>query len=265
MNGIGLAAVVVIALFCFGYDAGATAANPVLLPPATLLAPDTDQVTATIRSLEEKVKQNPDDFIAHTKLAGYYLQRQREIGSNEYLALAGRAARDSLAILPAEQNYGGLAVLAQTEQALHHFASARDYAVRLTELGPGKSVGFEILSDALLELGEYDSARRVLDRLRRFADKTAGTQIRLGKYALLHGRATDAVRYLAEALVLALEQSPPSYETVAWCRWQLGEIAFAGGDYVTAEQRYKEALTTFPGFWRASASLARVRAARGDL
>ena len=264
MNVIGLATAAVVAPLCTGYGRGeATAADPVL-PPATLLVPDTDQAIATIRSLEEKVKQNPDDFIAYTKLAGYYLQRQREIGSNEYLTLAGRAAHASLTILPAEQNYSGLAMLAQTEQALHNFAAARDYAVQLTRLGPDKNIGFEILTDALLELGEYDGARRALDRLRSSTDKTVGIQIRLGKYALLYGRTTEAVRYLSEALVLALKQSPPSSETVAWCRWQLGEIAFTSGDYATAEQHYRDALTTFPNFFRALASFARVRAARGD-
>ena len=264
MNVIGLATAAMVVLICIGYGRGeATAADPVL-PPATLLAPDTDQVIATIRSLEEKVKQNPDDFIAYTKLAGYYLQRQREIGSNEYLTLAGRAAHASLTILPAEQNYSGLAMLAQTEQGLHNFAAARDYAVQLTRLGPDKNTGFEILTDALLELGEYDGARRALDRLRSSIDKTVGIQIRLGKYALLYGRTTEAVRYLSEALVLSLKQSPPLSETVAWCRWQLGEIAFTSGDYATAEQHYRDALTTFPNFFRALASFARVRAARGD-
>src|SRR5207249_7432995 len=54
-------------------------------------------------------------------------------------------------------------------------------------------------------------------------------------------------------------------ETVAWCRWQLGELAFAAGKYVTAEQHYRDALTTYPAYYRALASLGRVRSARGDL
>ena len=223
-----LAAAAMTALLCAGYGKEtATAAEAVSLPPATLLAPDTDQVTATIRSLEEKVRQNPDDFVAYTKLAGYYLQRQRETGSTEYLTLAERAARASLAILPPEQNYSGLAALAQTEYALHNFAAARDHATRLTELSSTKSAGWEILSDALLELGEYESALRALDRLQHLAGETVGTQTRLARSALLRGHPEDAARYLSRAVVLALEQSPPQRETVAWCRWQLGEMAFA--------------------------------------
>ena len=261
-----LAAATMTALLCAGYGGGAaTAAEAVSVPPATLLAPDTDQVTAIIRSLEEKVRQHPDDFVAYTKLAGYYLQRQRETGSTEYLTLAERAARASLAILPPEQNYGGLAALAQTEYALHNFAAARDHATQLTELSSTKSAGWQILSDALLELGEYESALRALDRLQHLAGETVGTQTRLARSALLRGHPEDAARYLSRAVVLALEQSPPQRETVAWCRWQLGETAFAIGDYVTAERHYRDALITFPDFFRAVASLGRIRAARGDL
>src|SRR5262249_23613240 len=261
-----LAVATMTTLICIGDGGGAaTAVEAVSVPPATLLAPDTDQVIAIIRSLEEKVRQHPDDFIAYVKLAGYYLQRQRQAVRAEYLTLAGRAARASLAIVPPEQNYGGLAVLAQAEYALHNFAAARDHATRLTEVNATKSAGLQILSDALLELGEYESARRVLDQLQRLAGETVDTQTRLATDALLRGRPEDAARYLSKAVVLALTQAPPQRETVAWCRWQLGETAFASGEYATAEQHYRDALTTFPDFFRAVASLGRVRAARGDL
>ena len=37
----------------------------------------------TIRALEQRVKQDPDDFIASNKLANYYLQLQRETGNTQ--------------------------------------------------------------------------------------------------------------------------------------------------------------------------------------
>ena len=97
---------------------------------------------------------------------------------------------------------------------------------RLTELSSTKSAGWQILSDAVLELGEYESALRALDRLQHLAGETVGTQTRLARSALLRGHPEDAARYLSRAVVLALEQSPPQRETVAWCRWQLGENGF---------------------------------------
>ncbi len=52
---------------------------------------------------------------------------------------------------------------------------------------------------------------------------------------------------------------------MAWIRWQLGEVAFSPGDYPKAERHYRDALITFPNYYRALASLGRVLAARGDL
>lgn len=51
---------------------------------------------------------------------------------------------------------------------------------------------------------------------------------------------------------------------MAWCQWQLGETAFAIGDYGLAENHYRAALRTAPDYFLALRSLGRVRAARGD-
>src|SRR3989442_8618322 len=78
--------------------------------PATGSAGDVNE--AAIRYLERRVKDDPENFVAYNKLAGSYLQRMRENGSLAYLDLAGRAARASLAALPAQRNAGGLALVA---------------------------------------------------------------------------------------------------------------------------------------------------------
>src|SRR5262249_4780928 len=75
----------------------------------------------------------------------------------------------------------------------------------------------------------------------------------------------QAHRRLTRALKSALAQPAPSRETIAWCYWQLGELAFSIGSYDTAEQYYRDSLTTLPDYFRAVASLGRVRAAQGDL
>jgi len=234
------------------------------IPAAAPLPADAGNDDGAIRFLEGRVKSDPLDFVAYNQLAGRYLQRQRETGSVTYLDLAIRAARASLAAIPAEQNVAGLSALAYSEYASHDFAAARDQALRLTELDAGKSYPYELLSDALMELGDYDKARDALHRAEQMG-RTLETETRLARWALLQGQPDTATRRFANALIIALNQYPPSRETVAWCRWQLGETAFSIGDYETAERHYRDALTTFPNYYRALASLGRVRAARGDL
>ena len=218
-----------------------------------------------IRFLEERVKRDPEDFSALNKLAGSYLQRARENGSADYIELAARAARRSLDSVPEARNTGGLAALAGAEFASHEFAAARDHALELTRLDPGKSYPFGMLGDAQLELGDYDEAARAFRQMERAGGISHGSETRRSRLAFLNGDPAAATRHLTNALALVLDLPVPPRETVAWYRWQLGELAFAAGDYSTAERHYNDALVTFPDYFRAVAGLGRVRAANGDI
>ncbi|HET9531125.1 MAG TPA: tetratricopeptide repeat protein, partial [Blastocatellia bacterium] len=243
---------------------GGSSPPPPTLPPATLLPSELDASESSIRFLEDRVKGDPLDFIAFNMLAGYYLQRQRETGNMNYLDLAYRAARSSLSAIPAEQNVGGLAALARVEYTSHNFARAHDHAMRLIELEPAKSYPWQILGDALLELGDYDKAASAYQKMEQLG-RSVDTETRFARLALLRGQTDIATRRLATAIVVATELGPPSREAVAWCRWQLGEIAFSSGNYEVAERHYRESLVTFPDYYRAVGSLGRALAARGDL
>ena len=259
----GLACVTLSAGACGGE--WSTSRSTATHAAAPLEADDNASGTA-IRFLEERVKRDPDDFSAHNKLAGYYQLRLRETGDLSYLDLAARAARASLASVPEARNTGGLAALTQSEFAAHDFAAARDHAVQLALLDPGKSYPYGMLGDALLELGEYEKAADAYRQMERRAGGIGeGSETRQARLAQLRGDSAGAKRHFTRALVLALDLPLPPRETVAWCRWQLGETAFSTGDYETAERHYRDALTTFPDYYRALASLGRVRAARGDL
>lgn len=242
-----------------------SATHPPPVPAAELLPSEDEAKKISIRWLEDRVKRDAEDFIAHNQLVGYYLQLHRETGDQTYLERAARAARASLAVLPPEQNLGGLTALAQVEYASHDFAAARDHALELSTLDRAKSYPYQILGDALLELGDYDKATSVFAKMERFGGGSVGAETRLARAALLRGRTDDAMGRLSSALALALSQQPPPRETVAWIRWQLGEVAFSIGDYQKAERHCRDSLVTFPDYYRALAGLARARAAQGDL
>lgn len=262
-----------LALACGGCgSSGSGAAAEVAAVPgkaaplsARELPPSAAAGEAAIRFLSMRVKSDPEDFAAQNRLAASLLQRVRETNDTRYLEAAEQAARASLRSLPAEANFGGLSALAQVEFASHQFAKARDHARRLTQLDPSKSEHFGMLGDALLELGRYDEASAAHGRMWGLNREGIGTQTRLARGALLRGKTAEASRLLFNALSLTLNQPVPPRETVAWCRWQLGEVAFSHGDYATAERHYRDAITTFPNYSPALASLGRARAARGDI
>ncbi len=239
--------------------------SAVSLPPAaTIIPPEEAASNHALRFYAGRVKRDPEDTRSQNALAELYLQRVRETGNEDYLPLALNAARASLRTVVAERNLGGLTALAHAEFANHAFAAARDHARRLIELNPAKSEPYAILGDASLELGAYPEAAAAFEKMKQLGEGDAGTEVRLARLAILHGAPAEAHQHFEAALALLLALPRPSNETLAWCRWQLGEIAFAAGDYASAENYYRTALKDAPSSFRALGSMGRVRAARGD-
>jgi tetratricopeptide (TPR) repeat protein len=226
---------------------------------------DVQSSERSLRFLEERVKRDPDDVIALNRLTGIYLRRVRETGSIDYLRLADRDAKMSLAAVAAEENVTGLLMRARVEFESHEFTAARDDGRTLTKQAADKSTSFAILGDALLELGDYDGASAAYDQMQKLDPDSTMSLARLGRLDLLRGRTNDARERLSLALDAALVLAEPSPEAVAWCRWQLGELLYLTGDYAASEKMDREALAGLPGYFRALASLGRALAAQGDL
>lgn len=240
-------------------------AVPATLQPSAATAGETP-TERSIRFFAARVQRDPNDYLSCNRLAAFHLQRVRETGDMGSLEQATRAAKASLAACPAEANPTGLALLAETKFTAHDFAAARDDARRLTELAPRDQAAWATLGDTLLELGDYEEARRAFQTLAALGDGTSfAAETRLARLAELYGKTEEAARHLRDALDLAEEMSSPPREAIAWCRWQLGELEFAGGRYAAAEAHNRAALKGFPGYYRALAGLGRALAARGDL
>ncbi len=236
-------------------------------PAASAPAPrrPSDATEAGIRFYSNRVQRDAEDTRSQNVLAELYLRRVHESGNEDYLPLALNAARTSLAAVESERNVGGLIALAHAEFANHDFVAARDHALQLAPLRPGKSDSYAILADASLELGDYDRATEALQQLEKMDPGNAGTETRLARLAILRGDPKAAQQHFEAALRLLENLQEPAAESNAWCHWQMGETAFSIGDGKAAEQHYREALAAVPDYFRALFSLGRLFAARGDL
>jgi tetratricopeptide (TPR) repeat protein len=116
-----------------------------------------------------------------------------------------------------------------------------------------------------MELGDYEAARSAFREMEKRGSADVAAKTRLARMAALMGDNARAERLYIDALNLAVESVPPSRETIAWVRWQLGETAFSSGDYDRAEKHYRDSLVTFPDYYRALAGLGRALAAKGDM
>ncbi len=246
-------------------------ASSLALPaPATRLSPSpasqplkpADPENRTIRFLEDRVRRDPEDITALNRLSGEYLRRFRRSGDDRDLVLASTVAEQSIKSVPAAQNSAGLAARARAVFALHGFASARDMAAQLVESEPGKRYPFEILGDALLELGDYDHAADAYKKMEAFGDADINTETRLARLDLIHGDTAAARRRLESSVEMARAISPPAPDVLAWCLVQSGQLAFNSGDWAAAERDYTAALQARPGDWSAVDHMAELRAAQ---
>lgn len=239
------------------------------LPPATTLPSQDEGIESAIRFLEDRIKNNPGDFVAYNMLASRYLTRMRQTSNMNYLELASRAVKSSLAIVPKEFNKAGLSALIDIEFTTHEFIAARDDAKLLMKIDPSMLGAYQLYADSLLELGDYEEAIKIYQQTgkRNYANpfNVPSIEIRYARVSSLYGKLEDAKKHISIALAFLLDETNPDPESVAWLRWYLGEISFSMGKYEEAEKHYQDALTTYPNYFRALGSLGKALAARGEL
>lgn len=206
-----------------------------------------------------KLRRNSRDAGAYHRLGDAYIQKARETGDLSYLTLAEKALSKALEINP--DNAGAARHRAYLFSTRHEFHAAAAQAIKAIELNPSDGDAYGVLGDAALELGRYDRAREAYETM-------MGLKTDLASYARraalknLYGDPEGAIEDLRRAVASGQATGQPR-ESVAWAQWQLGAEHFAIGQADAAETHYQAALATFPGYYRALAGLAQLRAAQG--
>jgi tetratricopeptide (TPR) repeat protein len=216
---------------------------------------DTDRVVDQAR---RGVQRRPSDATALFRLGDAYIRKARETGDVDYFVRAEEALRRSLALAP--RHAGALRHLAYVRYSVHDFQEAARLATSAVEIDSGDGHAYGILGDAALETGDDERAEAAYRRmLERESDLHAWA--RLAGLRSVRGDPAGAIEMLARAIEEGQRSGRPP-ETVAWAQWQLGSEHFTVGEIAAAEARYRESLSTYPGYHRALAGLAQVRAAQ---
>jgi tetratricopeptide (TPR) repeat protein len=218
----------------------------------------TDQI---VKFQQARVALDPDDPLAYNRLAGAYVRKARETGDVTYYGLAETAARRSLTLLPRGASAAAATtVVALVHLARHEFADALARARQAFDLNPAEATPQAVAGDALLELGEYEQAAQAYARLEGL-DGPRRPDDRLAYLQFLRGDTAGAIARMRRA-VGAARAANPRGEPAAWAQAQLGDLLFHAGDLAGADAAYREALAAVPGYHRALAAGARVRAAQ---
>jgi len=216
-------------------------------------------VNEALESIQDKIKQNPEDAVSYTLLGDLYIRQARETGDMNSYQRAETALEQALDLLPGYSPAGSL--LASVYYAQHDFTRALDLAEQVYESNAKNSQARIIMADANLSLGNYQEAEAIYDELAEI-NVTPPILARLAHLAELQGKPDEALKLIRRAAGDTL-RSGGTKENAAWYLLRVGDIYFSQGKIEEADAYYGASLRVFDHYHLALAGLGKVRAAEG--
>jgi tetratricopeptide (TPR) repeat protein len=211
----------------------------------------------SIAQAERVIEKNPKHYEAYNSLALALSRRARETSDVTFYAEAEEALKKSFAIAP--DNFDGKRVEVWLLLGKHEFAEAREEAMKLNKRMPDDVMVYGFLTDADVELGNYNEAERSAQLM---LDLRPGNSAGVTRAAYLRELFGDVDGAL-ELMDMALSSTTPSeVEDAAWILTQMAHLQLSVGKLADAEQTLQQALTLFPGYHYALGNLAKVRIAQ---
>lgn len=246
-------------LLGFRFNSGRPASQQ---PPLNLTAVNTQPRTPgdrLVNTAQTLVEREPKSARGYNMLAAAYMQKARETGDFSLNAKSEEALARAEQFEPG--GYDALKLRAKLLLTYHRFAEALEVARRAREMSPRDHDNYGAMTDALVELGDYEGAVAAAQTMVDLRPDTASYS-RVSYLRELHGDSKGAVAAMRIAVEAA---SPNDPEGVAWCRVHLGDSLAREGKPSEAEREYDHALYVFPDYHLALAAKARARVAAGDL
>jgi tetratricopeptide (TPR) repeat protein len=225
-----------------------------------------------IQTLQDRVKQSPDDYAGYDGLGSAFFQKARETGDITYYDLAEQTLKKALTLAPRDfRSADPLVHMASVYMGEHRFSDALACAQKAIGTGSGNLAAFAIEGDAYTDVGDYDQAATAYNTVQSLGQAISSPSAlaymndsRIAYLRYLHGDSEEAIRLMKSAIAAALQANPPR-ENLAWLFFELGERYFQSGDLENAALSYQSGIAADANHYRSLAGLAKVRAAQGKL
>jgi len=223
-------------------------------------APGMKTTDEMVKFWQARFERDPRDFISLTFLGDALIRKARETGDVSEYERADATLQKALKLHP---NYEvAQAYLSVVQYVKHDFLGALDLASQVYSAHPNAIQALATIGDAQLELGRYTEAETTYQQLYEKAP-SAPVYTRLARLAWLHGKPTDALNLMQQAIADS-DETGLAGENAAWYHFQLGELYFNTGQLEKADAQYTVALKAFDNYYLALAGRGKVRAARGN-
>ncbi|NET34661.1 MAG: tetratricopeptide repeat protein [Cyanothece sp. SIO1E1] len=222
-----------------------------------------EQVQSNYVRFRDELVKYPEKVSPRLKLAEVYTHEARVTGEHGHYYPAALQVLDE-ALNRSQQNpdeqFQALAMKAGVLLSLHQFAEALAAGQQAVAMNPYNAQIYGVLVDAYVELGQYDQAVAMADKMISIRPDLR-SYARISYLRELHGDVEGAI----EAMELAVDAGYPGYEQTAWARLTLGDLYAQYGQLDKAELSYQRILIDRPDYPFAIAALGEIAEHKGDL
>lgn len=215
----------------------------------------------TYTALKADIQSSPTDYTSRLKMADLFIVEARATGNyGYYYPAAVKMIDDVLAENPekSEDQFRALTSKAVIQLSYHKFEEARETGRKALAINPHNSRVYGILTDANVEMGDYDKAVEMADSMVAIRPDLRSYS-RVSYLREIFGQVNGA----RQAMKMAIKAGAPGHEETTWARVTLGNLYENYGDLDSAQMQYERALEERKGYPFALKGLASVNAKRG--
>lgn len=197
----------------------------------------------------KRTSKSPNSYLNISQLARLYSQRFRADGAIEDIHKSDSLYHQVLKLNPFN-NASTFRALSANAVTKHQFIKAKDYALAALKEGEDQAASYYMLFDALMELGEFPSARAALNRQK---SKTSFDYLaRASKLADHDGDLNQAISLMEKAY----DRVKSDKSVYSWSISNLGDMYGHAGRIEDSYQAYIKVLNHNPQHWHSWKGLA---------
>ena len=202
--------------------------------------------------LKAKLATKPQDVKIRLQLATIFITEQRITGEHHYYYPAiEKILNGVLSIDP--KNFEANVFKASLRMSQHQFADAKKIAEEAKAINPDNAYVYGILVDANVELGNYEEAVAMSDKMQALKPSLESYS-RASYLREIYGDYDGAIA----AMKLAVQAGLPGSEPQSWSLNVLGDLYYNIGKLDEAERTFQENLFIRPSYAPSMAGLAKV-------
>lgn len=211
-----------------------------------------------VEELKKEISKNPGDVKPRLHIATIYMSEARITGEHPYYYPAVLKILDGVLSMD-PRNFEATTFKASVKMSQHQFAEARDLAEQARQINPNNAYVYGVLVDANVELGDYDKAVAMSDKMQALKPSLESYS-RASYLREIYGNYPSSI----EAMKLAAKAGLPGSEPYCWSKNALGHLYEITGQYDKAQFEYDQILALRPSYAFAMGGQARLMKLRKE-